>query len=145
MAIGSFAAAFFPYWRHAPSPEHLVLAGAGDRRWLGYLLTAINIPPARANGRPAGGILSGLARPLPLDYASLGKACALLGLDAAKELARTPVAGGRGGGLSRGNPTPRTACRGYDRPSKSLGSSVSLFLPCPAHQCEKTLPTSSLR
>ena len=47
---------------------------------VGYLLAWFNLPPdSLQTGRPHGGILSALARPLPLDYAGIGTAASLLG------------------------------------------------------------------
>lgn len=81
VGLGSFLAAFFPYWHHAARPSAWYWSGPLAVGLAGYLL-AYFIPPAGWEiGRPGypAGFLAALARPLPLDYASLGTAGALLG------------------------------------------------------------------
>ena len=80
VAIGSFAAAFFPHWRHGARPSIWYWPGPLIVGVIGYVLAWFNLPAdALHTGRPHGGILSALARPLPLDYAGIGTAAALLG------------------------------------------------------------------
>lgn len=82
VAIGSFAGAFFPYWQRGAYPSAWYLAAPLMVGLLGYLLAFALVPPAdMAIGRPgnSGGVLAALARPLPLDYASVGTAGALGG------------------------------------------------------------------
>jgi hypothetical protein len=82
IGIGAFMGAFFPYWRHGPRPSIWYWAGPLAVGLPGYLF-AFALPPVGIEiGRPdlnAGGILGSLARLLPLDYASMGTAGALLG------------------------------------------------------------------
>lgn len=81
VAIGSFAGAFFPYWQHGARPSAWYWAGPLVVGLAGYLLAYVNPPEGWELGRPGyqAGFLAALARPLPIDYASLGTAGALLG------------------------------------------------------------------
>jgi hypothetical protein len=80
--IGSFAGAFFPYWNRGAYPSAWYLAAPMVVGMVGYLLAfALVRATDLAIGRPgnSGGVLAALARPLPLDYASVGTAGALAG------------------------------------------------------------------
>jgi hypothetical protein len=84
VGIGSFAGAFFPHWQHGARPSVWYWAAPLALGLFGYLFTWISPPGGLAFGRPGfgeggGGFLIALARPLPLDYASVGTAGALLG------------------------------------------------------------------
>jgi hypothetical protein len=82
VGIGSFVAAFFPHWKHGARPSIWYWPGPILVGILGYLLAAFTVPTeALFIGRPGrfGGFLNALARPLPLDYASIGTAGALIG------------------------------------------------------------------
>lgn len=81
VALGSFLAAFFPYWQPGARPSVWYWGGSLVVGLAGYLLAYFNAPQGWAIGRPGypAGFLAALARPLPLDYASLGTAGGLLG------------------------------------------------------------------
>lgn len=81
VAIGSIAAAFFPYWQHGARPSAWYWIGPLVVGLAGYLLAFLIPPQGWEIGRPGypAGFLAALARPLPLDYASVGTAGALLG------------------------------------------------------------------
>jgi hypothetical protein len=81
VAIGSFFAAFLPYWQPGARPSVWYWAGPLAVGLAGYLLAFIAPPPGTDIGRPGypAGFLAALVRPLPLDYASIGTTMALLG------------------------------------------------------------------
>jgi hypothetical protein len=81
VALGSFAGAFFPYWQHGARPSVWYWTGPLVVGVAGYLLAYVNPPLGWEIGRPGyrAGFLAAMARPLPLDYASVGTAAALLG------------------------------------------------------------------
>jgi hypothetical protein len=82
VGIGAFAGAFFPYWQHGARPSVWYWTGPLIVGLIGYLFAFISPPQGFELGRPdlnGGGILGALSRPLPLDYASMGPAGALLG------------------------------------------------------------------
>jgi hypothetical protein len=82
VGIGSFCGAFFPYWKPGARPSVWYWPGPLIVGILGYVFAYVTIPrEALFIGRPglAGGFLAALARPLPLDYASIGTAGALIG------------------------------------------------------------------
>lgn len=84
VGVGSFAGAFLPYWRHGARPSVWYWAAPLALGLFGYLFAWISPPAGIEIGRPGfgtggGGFLVALARPLPLDYASVGTAGALLG------------------------------------------------------------------
>jgi hypothetical protein len=81
IGIGSFAGAFFPYSQHGARPSVWYWAAPLGLGVFGYLAAWFSPPTGIEVGRPglAGGFLAALARPLPLDYASVGTAGALLG------------------------------------------------------------------
>lgn len=82
VAIGSFAGAFFPYWQRGAYPSAWYLAGPLVVGTAGYVLALFLVPAGDlAIGRPghSGGFLAALARPLPLDYASMGTIGGLIG------------------------------------------------------------------
>jgi hypothetical protein len=79
--IGSFCGAFFPYTQAPARPSAWYWLGPLLVGLVGYAVAYLNPPVGILIGRPGigGGFLAALARPLPLDYASLGTAGALLG------------------------------------------------------------------
>jgi hypothetical protein len=80
--IGAFMGAFFPYWQRGVWPSVWYWTGPLVVGLLGYLFAFLSPPLGVEIGRPdlnGGGILGALVRPLPLDYASMGTAGALLG------------------------------------------------------------------
>jgi hypothetical protein len=81
IGIGSFAGAFFPHSQHGARPSVWYWAAPLALGVFGYLAAWVSPPTGIEVGRPglAGGFLAALARPLPLDYASVGTAGALLG------------------------------------------------------------------
>ena len=81
VAIGSFAGAFFPNWQHAARPSAWYWTGPLAVGLAGYVLAYANPPQGWEIGRPGfpAGFLAALVRPLPLDYAGVGTAAALLG------------------------------------------------------------------
>jgi hypothetical protein len=84
VGLGSFAGAFFPYWQHGARPSVWYWAAPLAVGLFGYLFAWISPPAGIEFGRPGfgaggGGFLVALARPLPLDYAGVGTAGALLG------------------------------------------------------------------
>jgi hypothetical protein len=81
VGLGAFAGAFFPYWQPGVRPAAWYWAGPLVVGLAGYLWAFIASPAGSVIGRAGidGGFLAALARPLPLDYASLGTAGAILG------------------------------------------------------------------
>jgi hypothetical protein len=81
IGIGSVAGAFFPYSQHGARPSVWYWAAPLVLGLFGYLVAWLAPPTGIELGRPGlnGGFLAALARPLPLDYASVGTAGALLG------------------------------------------------------------------
>ena len=82
VALGAFAGAFFPYWQRGARPSVWYWAGPLFAGLAGYLFAYASPPVGFEMGRPdlnGAGILGALAKPLPLDYASMGTAGALLG------------------------------------------------------------------
>jgi hypothetical protein len=81
VAVGSFAGAFFPHWQHAARPSAWYWAGPLFVGLMGYLLAYAKPPDGWDLGRPGfpAGFLAALVRPLPLDYAGVGTAAALIG------------------------------------------------------------------
>ena len=81
VALGSFAGAFFPYWQHGARPSAWYWAGPLVVGVAGYVLAYANPPEGWDIGRPgySAGFLAALVRPLPVDYAGVGTAAALLG------------------------------------------------------------------
>lgn len=81
VAIGAWAGAFFPYWQHGARPSAWYWTGPLVVGVAGYLLAYVNPPEGWGIGRPGyrAGFLAALVRPLPLDYAGVGTAAALMG------------------------------------------------------------------
>lgn len=81
VAIGAWAGAFFPYWQHGARPSVWYWTGPLVIGVAGYLLAYVNPPEGWDIGRPGyrAGFLAALVRPLPLDYAGVGTAAALMG------------------------------------------------------------------
>ncbi len=81
VGIAAFAGAFFPYWQHSIRPSPWYWAGPLVVGLAGYGFNYFSPPSGIVIGRLGygGGFLSALARPLPLEYASIGTAGAIAG------------------------------------------------------------------
>jgi hypothetical protein len=82
VGLGAFAGAFFPYWQPGVRPAAWYWAGPLIVGLAGYVWAYVAAGQGGLEiGRPGveGGFLAALARPLPLDYASLGTAGAIVG------------------------------------------------------------------
>jgi hypothetical protein len=100
VALGSFLATLLAYSVAPVRPATWFWIGPVVVGAFGYVAASFawrNASPVEWKTGMGGGILGALARPLPLDYASLGTAGALLGYwisrqwQRAKELERTPT------------------------------------------------------